>query len=55
MYGSVAREDPTFITKPVEMRMGAQVESLNFIVDPGMERPLVLGLSWLLKWNFYVN
>lgn len=38
-----------FITKPVEMRMGAQTETLSFIVAPGMKRPVILGLAWLLK------
>lgn len=30
-------------------------ETWNFIIAPDMERPLVLGLSWLLKWNPYMN
>lgn len=54
--GSVAAATPTtFVTEPVEMRLGAHTETLSFIVVSGMERPLVLGLVWLLKWNSYVN
>lgn len=44
-----------FVTKPIEMRMGAHTKILSFIVAPGMERPLVLGLVWLLKRNPYIN
>lgn len=49
--GSVVGGAPaTFITKPIEMRMGTHTETLRFIVVPGMEeRPLILTLAWLLK------
>lgn len=39
----------TFVTEPVEMKMGSHKETLSFIVVPGMDRPIVVGLAWLLK------
>lgn len=45
----------TFVIKPIEMRIGAHTEILSFIVAPGMEKHLVLGLAWLRKWKPYVN
>lgn len=45
----------TFVTEPIEMRLGAHTETLSFIVVSGMERPLVLGLVWLPKWNSCMN
>lgn len=54
--GTVAGGAPaTFVTEPVVMRMGAHTETLSFIVTPGMEGPLILGMAWLLKWKPYVN
>lgn len=44
-----------FVTKPIEMWMGGHLETLSFIVAPGMQRPLVLELAWLRRWNPYVN
>lgn len=38
-----------FVTESMEMGIGAHTETLSFIVAPGMEQPLVLGLAWLLK------
>lgn len=31
--------------------MGSHTKTLAFIMVPGMEWPLVLGLTWLKKWN----
>lgn len=31
--------------------MGSHTETLTFIMAPGMEWPLILGLTWLKKWN----
>lgn len=45
LAGSVARgELATFLTKPVEMRVGAHVETIQLIVTPGMTETLILGL-----------
>lgn len=35
--------------------MGSHDKMLTFIVAPRMEWPLVLGLTWLRKWNPIVN
>lgn len=45
----------TFATESIRMQMGAHSEVMSFIIAPGMERLLVLGLVWLKKWNPYVN
>lgn len=34
-----------FIMEPVEMQMGKHWDTLSFIIAPGMERPLLLGLA----------
>lgn len=47
--GTLAGGGPT--SKPVEMRMGPHKETINFIIAPGMDHPMVLGLAWLEKWN----
>lgn len=39
----------TFSTKYFGMTMG--VNSVTFTVAPGIERPFILGLGWLKKWN----
>lgn len=44
-----------FIIETMEMQMGNHEETLRFIMAPRMERPLLLGLAWLQKWNPYVN
>lgn len=36
----------TFITEPVEMRIGVHIETSSFIVARGMNRPFVLGLMY---------
>ncbi|XP_058041925.1 uncharacterized protein LOC131199783 [Ahaetulla prasina] len=54
--GSVAGGGPAhFVTEPIEMIIGDHREILNFIVAPGMDQPLLLGLSWLRKWNPHIN
>lgn len=56
LNGSVVGGIPAmFVTEPLEMQMGAHSETLSFIVAPGMERPLVLGLAWLKRWNPQVD
>lgn len=54
--GTVARGALAhFITDPVEMWMENHWETLSFIMSLGLERPLLLGLACLQKWNLYVN
>lgn len=45
----------TFVADPIAMQMGAHIETLGFIVAPGMEKPLVIGLVLLWKKSPYVN
>lgn len=44
-----------FVMELVELQIGNHWETLSFIVAPGMERPLLLGLVWFQKWNSSVN
>lgn len=37
------------------MKFGAHVETINFIVAPSMDRPMMLGFAWLEKWNPMVD
>lgn len=54
--GSVAGGIPaTFTTEPMDLTMGHHSKTLTFIVVPGMEWSLVLGLTWLKKWNPQVD
>lgn len=41
--------------EPLEIAMGGHNERLTFIVAPGMEWSMVLGLTWLKWWNLQVN
>lgn len=45
----------TFDMEPLEIAMGAHDKRFMFIVAPGMERPQVLGLTWLKWWNRRVD
>lgn len=54
--GTMSGGDPAkFITERLELQTGDHVETLKFVVAPGMERPLILGLPWLQKWNPRIN
>lgn len=43
------------VTKPVRMRTVPNKEVINFIMGPGMDRPMILGLTWLENWNPSIN
>lgn len=35
--------------------MGPHKETIRFVVVPGMDHPMGLGLAWLEKWNLYID
>lgn len=48
-------EPATFATEPLEIVMRAHDKRLTFIVAPGMEWSVVLGVTWLKWWNPQVD
>lgn len=44
-----------FTIEHLELTMKDHSKTLTFVVAPGMEWPLVLGLTWLKKWNPWVD
>lgn len=41
----------TVLTEPVKLKMGWYLELIHFVVAPRMREVVILGLSWVDKWD----
>lgn len=41
----------SYLTEPMHLRLGNHEETIRFMVATKMADAMILGLSWLSKWN----